>query len=187
MSDVNNLLLELFVEELPPKALQKLGDAFASVLADQLRAQGLTSADTAVTAYASYLVVRFPLDRIMLLAAVMAVPSAALNLFFVFFVPHYGVDTQGHWTGVFFQKNSLGYAAALAIPTLIMAGRTNPLAVPYIPGDTDWAREPLEGLARAGELNAFRHEGFWQCMDTLREKHILEDLWRSGNPPWKTW
>ena len=48
-----NLLVELFVEELPPKALQKLGDAFASVLADQLRAQGLTSADTAVTAYAS--------------------------------------------------------------------------------------------------------------------------------------
>ena len=48
-----NLLVELFVEELPPKALQKLGDAFATVLADQLRAQGLTSADTAVTAYAS--------------------------------------------------------------------------------------------------------------------------------------
>jgi glycyl-tRNA synthetase beta chain len=48
-----NLLVELFVEELPPKALQKLGDAFASVLADQLKAQGLTSADTAVTAYAS--------------------------------------------------------------------------------------------------------------------------------------
>ena len=48
-----NLLVELFVEELPPKALQKLGDAFATVLGDQLRAQGLTSADTAVTAYAS--------------------------------------------------------------------------------------------------------------------------------------
>ncbi len=79
-----------------------------------------------VTAYGSYLVIRFPLDRIMLLLATMAVPSAALNLFFVFALPRYGVDFQGHWTGVFFQKNSLGYAAALAIPTLIMAGRANP-------------------------------------------------------------
>ena len=58
----------------------------------------------------------------------------------------------------------------------------------YIAGDeTQWEREPLENLARAGQLMAYRHESFWQCMDTLREKHILEQLWNSGNPPWKLW
>lgn len=57
----------------------------------------------------------------------------------------------------------------------------------YIPGDVDWAREPLEGLASAGELNAFRHDGFWQCMDTLRDKKLLQDMWDAGNPAWKTW
>ena len=57
----------------------------------------------------------------------------------------------------------------------------------FIPGDVDWAREPLEGLASAGQLNAYRHEGFWQCMDTLREKHILETLWESNHAPWKVW
>jgi glucose-1-phosphate cytidylyltransferase len=45
----------------------------------------------------------------------------------------------------------------------------------------------LEKLAEAGQLSAYRHEGFWQCMDTLREKRYLESLWASGNPPWKTW
>ncbi|MBI4704856.1 MAG: glucose-1-phosphate cytidylyltransferase [Deltaproteobacteria bacterium] len=48
-------------------------------------------------------------------------------------------------------------------------------------------REPLEKLARDGELVAFRHEGFWQPMDTLREKRLLESLWESGQAPWKTW
>jgi glucose-1-phosphate cytidylyltransferase len=56
----------------------------------------------------------------------------------------------------------------------------------YIDGDaTVWEREPLEGLARDGQLMAYRHASFWQCMDTLREKHILETLWQSGNPPWQ--
>jgi glucose-1-phosphate cytidylyltransferase len=50
--------------------------------------------------------------------------------------------------------------------------------------DTIWEREPLERLAAAGELMAFRHEGFWQPMDTLREKRLLEDLWQSGKAPW---
>jgi glucose-1-phosphate cytidylyltransferase len=45
----------------------------------------------------------------------------------------------------------------------------------------------LERLAEDGQLSAFRHEGFWQCMDTLRDKRYLERLWESGNPPWKTW
>jgi glucose-1-phosphate cytidylyltransferase len=48
-------------------------------------------------------------------------------------------------------------------------------------------REPLERLADAGQLMAFRHEGFWQPMDTLREKQLLETLWASGKAPWKTW
>ena len=58
----------------------------------------------------------------------------------------------------------------------------------YIEGDpTQWEKEPLENLAKDGQLMAYRHESFWQCMDTLREKHILETLWQSGNPPWKVW
>jgi len=58
----------------------------------------------------------------------------------------------------------------------------------YIDGDmTQWEREPLEGLARDGQLMAYRHESFWQCMDTLRDKVLLEQLWESGNAPWKTW
>ena len=58
----------------------------------------------------------------------------------------------------------------------------------YIDGDeTQWEKEPLEGLARDGQLMAYRHDSFWQCMDTLREKHILEQLWNSGKAPWKVW
>jgi glucose-1-phosphate cytidylyltransferase len=53
--------------------------------------------------------------------------------------------------------------------------------------DTMFEHEPLRRLAKDGELMAYRHTSFWQCMDTLREKHILEDLWQSGNPPWKSW
>jgi glucose-1-phosphate cytidylyltransferase len=58
----------------------------------------------------------------------------------------------------------------------------------YIAGDdTQWEKEPLEQLAKDGQLMAYRHYGFWQCMDTLREKHILDELWASGAAPWKTW
>ncbi len=58
----------------------------------------------------------------------------------------------------------------------------------YIKGDsTMWEREPLEQLARDGQLMAYTHTGFWQCMDTLREKYILEELWKSGSAPWKVW
>ncbi len=58
----------------------------------------------------------------------------------------------------------------------------------YISGDqTIWEREPLERLATDGQLMAYRHEGFWQPMDTLREKRMLEELWNSGNAPWKVW
>ena len=50
-----------------------------------------------------------------------------------------------------------------------------------------WEREPLERLVRDGELMAYRHEGFWHPMDTLRDVRELEELWRSGSPPWKCW
>jgi glucose-1-phosphate cytidylyltransferase len=52
---------------------------------------------------------------------------------------------------------------------------------------TTWEREPLESLAKAGQLRAYQHSGFWQPMDTLRDKTQLEELWASGKAPWKTW
>lgn len=58
----------------------------------------------------------------------------------------------------------------------------------YIDGDDSvWERAPLEHLARAGQLSAYRHDGFWQPMDTLRDKNYLEELWASGSAPWKVW
>lgn len=61
-------------------------------------------------------------------------------------------------------------------------------AFAYLDKDSDiWEREPLESIARDGQLRAWRHEGFWQPMDTLRDKHLLEELWAAGNAPWKTW
>ncbi|TCO42636.1 glucose-1-phosphate cytidylyltransferase [Dokdonella fugitiva] len=63
-----------------------------------------------------------------------------------------------------------------------------PGALTYVDGDDSvWERAPLEGLARDGQLSAYTHDGFWQPMDTLRDKIKLEDLWQSGNAPWKTW
>ena len=62
-----------------------------------------------------------------------------------------------------------------------------PSALDLIEGDqTSWEAEPLVGLAREGQLVAFKHRGFWQAMDTLRDKTHLEDLWRNS-PPWKIW
>ena len=52
---------------------------------------------------------------------------------------------------------------------------------------TVWEDEPLSGLADDGELMSFPHDGFWQPMDTLREKRLLEDLWASGKAPWRVW
>jgi glucose-1-phosphate cytidylyltransferase len=58
----------------------------------------------------------------------------------------------------------------------------------YIEGDnTQWEKEPLETLAQDGQLMAYRHTGFWQCMDTLHEKLLLEKLWQSGRAPWRIW
>jgi glucose-1-phosphate cytidylyltransferase len=58
----------------------------------------------------------------------------------------------------------------------------------YIEGDkTVWEQEPMERLARANKLAAYRHSGFWHPMDTLRDKMVLEELWASGDAPWKVW
>ncbi len=60
--------------------------------------------------------------------------------------------------------------------------------IKLIKGDhTKWEEEPLEILAQLGELVAFKHEGFWHPMDTLRDKNYLEELWRKGKAPWKVW
>ena len=64
----------------------------------------------------------------------------------------------------------------------------HPKVIDRIEGDiTSWENEPLSGLAWDGQLSAFLHDGFWQPMDTLRERKQLEALWQGGNPPWKTW
>lgn len=64
----------------------------------------------------------------------------------------------------------------------------SPKVIDYIEGDhTSWEVEPLERLALEGQLGAFTHHGFWQPMDTLRDKNRLEELWQSGNAPWKVW
>ena len=63
-----------------------------------------------------------------------------------------------------------------------------PQVFDYIDGDdTQFEKEPLERLAADGELMAYRHDGFWQCMDTRRDKYVLEKMWESGQAPWKTW
>ena len=54
-------------------------------------------------------------------------------------------------------------------------------------GNVDWARAPMEKLASNGELMAYQYEGFWQCMDTLRDKVYLQELWETGDAPWKVW
>jgi len=64
----------------------------------------------------------------------------------------------------------------------------SPEVIDRIEGDhTIWEKEPLEGLARDGELSVYCHSGFWQPMDTLRDKNYLEELWTSGKAPWKIW
>ena len=62
-----------------------------------------------------------------------------------------------------------------------------PKALRYIQQDVMWEHGPMEQLAEDGQLYGFKHEGFWQCMDTQRELQYLESLWETGKPPWKTW
>lgn len=64
----------------------------------------------------------------------------------------------------------------------------SPHVIDYIDGDdTVWERGPMERLAYESQLSAYRHDGFWQPMDTLRDRNYLEQLWQSGKAPWKIW
>ena len=64
----------------------------------------------------------------------------------------------------------------------------SPKVLDYIDSDdTTWEQEPLITLASEGQLQAYQHEGFWQAMDTLREKNLLEELWQNKTAPWKVW
>lgn len=64
----------------------------------------------------------------------------------------------------------------------------SPRVIDYVKGDdTFWELEPMQRLAREGNLAAYKHKGFWHAMDTLRDKNYLEDLWSSGRAPWKKW
>ena len=63
-----------------------------------------------------------------------------------------------------------------------------PSVLDLIEGDgTVWEHEPMQTLAERGHLGAFVHDGFWQPMDALRDRRYLEELWSSGNPPWRIW
>ena len=63
-----------------------------------------------------------------------------------------------------------------------------PGVIDYIDGDeTLWEQEPLKRLVTAGQLSVYHHKGFWQNMDTLRDKHVLQEMWDSGKAPWKVW
>jgi len=64
----------------------------------------------------------------------------------------------------------------------------SPKVIEYIEGDqTTWEREPMERLAKEGQMSAYLHRGFWHPMDTLPHKNYLEQLWQSGKAPWKVW
>ena len=64
----------------------------------------------------------------------------------------------------------------------------NPAVIDLISGDdVMWEREPLQALAAQGQLTAYRHNGFWQPMDTLRDRQMLEQLWANDQAPWKLW
>jgi glucose-1-phosphate cytidylyltransferase len=83
-----------------------------------------------------------------------------------------------------FQEKPAGHHASINGGFFVLS----PRVIDYIVGDdTALERTPLERLAREGQLSAYRHEGFWHAMDTLRDKNQLEALWGGGNPPWKKW
>jgi glucose-1-phosphate cytidylyltransferase len=61
-------------------------------------------------------------------------------------------------------------------------------AIDYVTGDdTVWEKDPVENLVREGQMMAYRHRGFWSCMDTLKEKNMLDELWKTDRAPWKVW
>lgn len=95
------------------------------------------------------------------------------------------IHYEGRRVSAFFEKQDSGEGEGWINGGYFVL---NARALDYIDGDlTPWEREPVEGLARDGQLMGYQHEGFWSCMDTLKEKNMLEELWDSGQCPWKIW
>lgn len=93
------------------------------------------------------------------------------------------LDIRNHFVQSFKEKPK-GDGASVNAGFFVLS----PSVIDLIAGDdTTWESEPLEMLASRGELAAFQHNGFWQPMDTLRDKMQLDELWKSGNAPWKIW
>ena len=93
------------------------------------------------------------------------------------------LDLQGNLVNSFMEKPK-GDGAMINGGFFVLS----PRVINYISDDqTIWEREPLEKLAKGGNLAAYQHHGFWQPMDTLRDKVHLEELWQSGKAPWKVW
>jgi glucose-1-phosphate cytidylyltransferase len=83
-----------------------------------------------------------------------------------------------------FEEKPAGYGGIINSGFFVLS----PKALSYIDGDHSvWEKEPLQRLCKEGELMAWSHKGFWQPMDTLREKQQLEELWQTGQAPWKQW
>lgn len=94
------------------------------------------------------------------------------------------LDIGGNNAVKSFREKKLSDGAAINAGYMVL----NPEIFDYIQGDqTVFEREPLEKLAAQGELMSYKHKGFWQCMDTKREKDILEEIWSSEQVPWKKW
>jgi glucose-1-phosphate cytidylyltransferase len=93
------------------------------------------------------------------------------------------LDMEGHIV-TDFQEKPQGEAGWINGGFFVL----EPSTLDLIPDDaTYWEREPLSALAHSGQLAAFKHSGFWQSMDTLRDKTLLEELWAGGRAPWKVW
>jgi len=94
-----------------------------------------------------------------------------------------GLQLEGDLVNKFFEKPQIGEGWVNGGFFIL-----EPSVFDYIDSDqTSFERESLERLARDGQLAVYRHEGFWQCMDTLRDVRYLNELWEEGNPPWKIW
>jgi len=93
------------------------------------------------------------------------------------------MDIQEHQVMTFKEKPK-GDGAMINAGFFVLS----PKVLSYLKNDsTVWEQDPLARLADEGQLMAFEHDGFWQPMDTLRDKHMLEELWASGQAPWKKW
>lgn len=96
----------------------------------------------------------------------------------------FGALSMQHETVMAFQEKPFGDGGWVSGGFFILSQKV----IDLVENDqTIWERGPLEHLANNGELLAYKHNGFWHPMDTLRDKHYLEDLWQSGNAPWKLW